>query len=126
MRRESDLRTDILVMGLPSQGEPACDGLLEAMQPRLIIVADSEFPVSERAREGLRKRLTCQKAAVVYTRFSGAATIELRRGSWRLRTMNGPEMNSRDLSLANDKLQDENAEQPGRDPSFDPDAAESD
>ena len=30
------------------KGEPLCEALLDAVQPRVIIVADSEFPATER------------------------------------------------------------------------------
>src|SRR5258708_5638087 len=47
--RKEDLRADIVVSGLPVQGEPLGDELLNAIQPALIVIVDSELPVSRRA-----------------------------------------------------------------------------
>jgi competence protein ComEC len=84
-----DLRADILVTGLPSLGEAICDPLLDAIQPHLIIVADSEFPAAERASTKLRERLAQRKVPVLYTRFSGAASILIRGQTWKVDTMSG-------------------------------------
>ncbi|HWI59755.1 MAG TPA: hypothetical protein VNZ22_21180, partial [Bacillota bacterium] len=89
LARTADLRADIVVTGPPSTGEPLCEALLDAIHPRLIVIADAEFPASERANPKLRDRLAQRNVPVVYTRFSGAATIEFRPGRWELRTMSG-------------------------------------
>jgi competence protein ComEC len=95
LERVPDLQADIVVTGLPSVGEPLCDTLLDAIQPKVIIVADSEFPASERARPELRERLESRKVPVIYTRFQGATTIELRAKKWEVRTMNGFKLSGR-------------------------------
>jgi beta-lactamase superfamily II metal-dependent hydrolase len=89
LERTTDLRADIVVTGLPGQNEPLSEALLDAIQPRLIVVADSEFPASERAALKLRERLARRKTPVIYTRSAGAATIEFRRRGWEVRAMNG-------------------------------------
>jgi competence protein ComEC len=89
LKRGGDLRADILITGLPTSSEAVCDGLLEAVQPRLILISDSEFPASERASHALRERLGQKGIPVIYTRFSGAAIIEFRGRNWKLRTMSG-------------------------------------
>ncbi len=89
LERTADLRADIVVTGLPSAGEPLGDELLKAIHPRLIIVADSEFPVSERAGPAVRERLGKCRTPVIFTRDSGAVTIELQHGNWQVRTMSG-------------------------------------
>src|SRR6266568_2967153 len=89
LERMPDLRADIIVTGLPSQGDAACDALLDTAQPRVIIVGESEFPASERARARLRERLALRHVTVIYTRSDGAATVELRENRWEIRTMNG-------------------------------------
>ncbi len=94
LERTPDLRADIVVTGLPSASEALSDDLFDAVRPRLIIVADSEFPVSERASPKLHERLAQRKVPVIYTRSAGAATIEFRKHQWRLRTMNGIEVTS--------------------------------
>jgi competence protein ComEC len=95
LQRNPDLRADIVVTGLPVQLEAICDALLDAIQPRVIIVADSEFPAAERASPKLHERLARRKVPVVYTRSAGAATIEWRKDAWELRTMSGIRISSR-------------------------------
>jgi competence protein ComEC len=85
----TDLRADIVVTGLPSASEALSDWLLDAIQPHLIVVADSEYPARERASSQLRARLARRKVPVIYTRVDGAATLEFRGRHWELRTMNG-------------------------------------
>jgi competence protein ComEC len=94
LERMPDSRADIVVTGLPTASEALNDALLDALQPRLIIVADSEFPASERASAKLRDRLAQRNVPVVYTRQAGAATLEFRRQQWELRTMSGTRLKS--------------------------------
>ena len=89
LTRGLDLRADILIAGLPEKPEALCDGLLDAIEPRLIVVCDSEFPSSARAGPALRERLVRRGIAVIYTRFAGAVTMEFEKNSWRLHTMSG-------------------------------------
>jgi beta-lactamase superfamily II metal-dependent hydrolase len=84
-----DLRADIVVSGLPDQGEPLCDGLLDAVQPKLIVVTDSEFPATKRAATALRERLERRSVPVIFMRRAGAVTITLRRSRWTARAMDG-------------------------------------
>jgi beta-lactamase superfamily II metal-dependent hydrolase len=99
LQRTPDLRADILVTGLPVQLEAISDALLDATQPRVIIVADSEFPAVERASPKLHERLARRRVPVVYTRSTGAATIEWRKNEWELRTMSGIRISSRNPAL---------------------------
>ena len=95
LQRTPDLRADIVVTGLPVQGEALGEPLLDAIQPSLIIVADSDFPVAERASPKLHERLARRRVPVIYTRTAGAATIEWRKHDWELRTMSGIRISSR-------------------------------
>jgi competence protein ComEC len=95
LERMPDLRADIVVTGLPTASEALGDALLDALQPRVIIVADSEYPASERAGPKLRERLARRQTPVIYTRSAGAATLEFRNRCWELRTMDGTRMSSR-------------------------------
>jgi ComEC/Rec2-related protein len=95
LSRYPALRADIVVTGLPSNGEPVCDALLDLLQPRLLIVADSEYPSAERASAKTRERLAQRKElAVVYTRLAGTATIRARAGEWEMHTAGGTNLNS--------------------------------
>ena len=90
--RHADLKADIVVTGLPTQGEPVCDAFLDLVQPQLIIVADDEFPAFERAKPQLCERLARRQVPVIYTRFAGAVTITFGRDYWQLRTIKGTQL----------------------------------
>lgn len=86
LNRSNDLRADIVVTGLPVQTEPISDALLDAIQPKVIIVADSEFPATERAKPPLRERIEARGVPVFYTRTAGAVTIRIGPKRRELRT----------------------------------------
>ena len=94
MQRETDLQADIVVSGLPAQAEPLADALLDAIQPKVIIITDAERPATERASLRLQARLARHGVPVFYTRDAGAVTLELRRNRWRLTTMSGATLRS--------------------------------
>jgi len=98
LQRTPDLRADIVVASLPTQTEALSDSLLDAIQPRVIIVVDSEFPVTGRASAKLRDRLARRNVPVIYTRTAGAVTLELQAGRWQLRTMDGQTIKGNSLS----------------------------
>ncbi|HTL72182.1 MAG TPA: hypothetical protein VL863_02675, partial [bacterium] len=85
----NDLRADIVVVGLPEKVQPLNDALLEKIQPRIIIIADSEFPATKRAPAALRERLARQNIPVLYARKAGAVTLVAKPDGWELRTMDG-------------------------------------
>jgi competence protein ComEC len=89
LSRTNNLRADIIIAGLPDKGEPFCDALLDATQPKVMVIADSEFPATRRASPKLRVRLEQRGIPVIYTRTAGAVTILSRPGGWELRTMDG-------------------------------------
>lgn len=84
-----DLRADIVIAGLPDNGEPLAGGLLDAIRPRAIVIADSDFPAPRRATRELKARLARETIPVIYTRDSGAADIVTDNRGWTLRTMDG-------------------------------------
>ena len=92
LEHTNDLRADIVVTGLPNEGEPLCHALLEAIQPKIIVIADSEFPANRRASRELKERLAGQNVPVIYTRTAGAVTITARPGGWELRAMDGTKL----------------------------------
>jgi beta-lactamase superfamily II metal-dependent hydrolase len=91
----NDLRADIVVAGLPSAGEPLCDALIDAIRPRVIVIADSEFPATRRASRALRERLEQKQIPVIYTRTAGAVKIETDKTGWKLHAMDGQAFQSR-------------------------------
>ena len=89
LESRGDLRSDIVVAGLPERGEPLNDELLDAIQPKLIIIADSEFPATRRAGAALRERLGRRGVPIFYTRNCRSAEISLRSGKWTAKAMDG-------------------------------------
>jgi len=89
IKRGNDVHADIVIAGLPDGGEPLCDALLDAIQPKVIIIADSEFPATRRADRALRERLGQRGIPVYYMRTAGAVTILAKEKGWKLQTMDG-------------------------------------
>jgi competence protein ComEC len=94
----NDLHADIVIGGLPNAGEPICNALLETIRPKVIVIADSEFPASRRAGRELKERLAGQNTPVIYTRSSGAVKIITGDRGWNLQTMDGQKFSSAVLS----------------------------
>lgn len=84
-----DLRADIVVAGLPTKDEPLAEALIEAITPRLIVIADSDYPATRRAKPALQERLAQHNLPVIYTRDSGAVTITTSPRGWQAKTMDG-------------------------------------
>jgi competence protein ComEC len=80
LNQAPDLRADVVVAGLPAQGEPLCDALLAAVRPRVIVIADAAYPVTRRAGDALKARLARTGMRVIYTRTAGAVTIVAKPG----------------------------------------------
>lgn len=89
LERGADLRADIVIAGLPAKGEPLGQALVEAIQPRLIVIQDAEYPANERAGASLRARLELWGAPVLCTTVEGTITVRVRCGRWQARTMRG-------------------------------------
>ena len=90
MARHPELRAEIVLAGLPARDEPLDEPLLDLLQPRLIIIADSELPATRRATAKLRERLA-QRAGVrvLYCRDTGSLTLLLRPGGWEVLDSSG-------------------------------------
>jgi beta-lactamase superfamily II metal-dependent hydrolase len=82
----NDLRADIVVAGMPAENEPLGEALLDAIQPRVIVIADSSV---KRAGENFRERLARRNIPVFYTVESDAVTLTLRNGRWQASGMEG-------------------------------------
>ncbi|HVU06928.1 MAG TPA: ComEC/Rec2 family competence protein [Verrucomicrobiae bacterium] len=94
LSQTNDLRADIVVAGLPNEDEPLSNALIEAIQPKIIVIADSEFPATRRASRELKERLAQTKIPVIYTRHSGAVKIVAAKSGWKLQTADGQKFNS--------------------------------
>jgi ComEC/Rec2-related protein len=89
LNQTNDLRAAVVIAGLPEKSEPLSDGLLEKIQPEIVVIADSLFPATKRASPALQERLRQHGFATIFTRNSGAITIIAKPGGWELRTMRG-------------------------------------
>ena len=85
----NNLRADIVIAGLPTEGEPLCDALIDAIQPRVIVIADSDSPATRRASRALHERLAQKKLPVIYTRTAGAVKIAVDKTGWKLAAKDG-------------------------------------
>ena len=90
--RYPDLRSDIVVSGIPARGEPLSEDLLERVHPRLLILSDAYTPANEQAKSELRERLEKRGVPVIHTSDHGSVTVELRSRGWTARTMSGLRM----------------------------------
>jgi beta-lactamase superfamily II metal-dependent hydrolase len=94
LKNTNNLHADIVVAGLPHAGEPLCNALLNTIQPKVIVIADSEFPANRRASSVLKARLEKTKIPVIYTRTSGAVKVVTSKSGWELQTMDGQKFSS--------------------------------
>jgi len=94
LARTNNLRADIVIAGLPDGSEPLCDALISAIQPKVIVIADSEFPATRRACRALKVRLEQTGIPVLYTRNTGAVKITTDKPGWNLQTMDGQHFES--------------------------------
>ena len=90
----NDLHADIVITGLPTSGEPLGDALADAIQPQVIVIADSDYPPMRRASRKLKERLEQRAVPVIYTRDSGAVQIIMNKTGWKLSTMDGEKFSS--------------------------------
>jgi competence protein ComEC len=95
--RTNNLRADIVVSGIPTQTDPLCDALLDAVRPRVIIVADSDLPATARASEQLKERLAQRHVTVLRTRETSAVTILFRPSGCEISTANHQRFKLKDL-----------------------------
>jgi beta-lactamase superfamily II metal-dependent hydrolase len=80
---------------LPDEGEPLSDALIDVIQPKVIVIADSDFPATRRAGSALKERLAQKQIPVIYTRDSGAVKIVTDKSGWKLETMDGQKFEGR-------------------------------
>ncbi len=95
LEQAPDLRADIVVAGLPTGSDPLHDALLDTIQPRVVVITDSEFPAPRRASQKLRDRLGKKNIQVFYTRTTGAITLLLRENKWELKAMDGVQLSGK-------------------------------
>jgi competence protein ComEC len=94
-----EMRARLLIVGLPSRGEPAIGEVLERLQPECVVVLTDERSARQRFAESTRRRLQRwameHGVSVWFTDESGAVTVTLRtpwwtgkvRSEWAVETM---------------------------------------
>ncbi|MBN2507003.1 MAG: ComEC/Rec2 family competence protein [Verrucomicrobia bacterium] len=89
MARCPDLRADLVVSGLPAKTEPLDNTLLQRLQPQAVIVADAPQPATARASRAVQSRLKARHPPALFTRETGAVSVEMNTRGWRLSAMHG-------------------------------------
>lgn len=88
MEREPDLKADLVISGLPTQGEPLANSLLAMLGAKTIVVMDADYPASRRASAKLRERLADHGVEVLYLHQTTALHFRFSDSSWRYQAMN--------------------------------------
>ena len=78
-----------MVAGIPTEGEPLGEALLDAIRPEAIILCEANRSAFQQARQPLITRLAMRKIPVFYTSSDGAATLSIRANTSQITTMNG-------------------------------------
>ncbi len=94
LARQSDLRADLVIAGIPEQGEPLSDALLAAIQPRLIVLTDSEFPAGKRPKPALLARLSRTGFPVLRITELGSLTLRFTEPGAFLTTADGRDVST--------------------------------
>lgn len=89
---DANLRADIVIAGMPEQGEPLQDELLAAIHPRAIILGTSRYPHHAEGTPELRARFERSGAIVFSIVETDAVTIRIRRDQCEIAGMNGTKL----------------------------------
>jgi len=89
LKSGAELRAEIVVAGLPGRGRPLGLELLEAVRPRLIVVADDEPGGAARASPEQRRHLLAAGVPTVFTSDEGYVTLQVHSGGWSYRCRSG-------------------------------------
>ena len=82
-----EVRADVVVAGVPHEGEPLGDALLDATVPQVLVVESGEYPAPLRLKAATRERLAQRDCGVVYSQDSGTVTLRFRRKGAELTAM---------------------------------------
>lgn len=84
LARGVDLHADLVIAGIPADGEPLGKALFDAIQPSIVIIQDADFPVRERLSAVTRTRLAAHGATVLATTTEGTIHVRCREGRWEI------------------------------------------
>lgn len=85
-----DLRSDILIAGIPQRDRPLYPALLEAIKPSYLVLVDEASPKSRRQVDGQISRFQRQGCRVIRTSESGALRFDFSGGLLRLQRSADP------------------------------------
>lgn len=71
-----EIKADVLVTGLPSEGEPLVPAFLHYVQPRVIVVSSGLNPATSRCPVAVRERLCTGNSSVWFTETEGVIRME--------------------------------------------------
>ena len=89
IKRDADLRADVLVVSVPDRSSTLGLGMLRLIQPKVILVHDCNFPVTERASIDWLEQLQASGAQVFSVRKVGGIRLTVKSGEWRLENSRG-------------------------------------
>ncbi|HVK58442.1 MAG TPA: ComEC/Rec2 family competence protein [Candidatus Kapabacteria bacterium] len=89
LERGMNLQADIIIAGMPENGEPLEDELLEAISPKMIILGTTEYPHTSQGSAALRDRLRDSAPPTVFLNESQAVTLTVTGSECVLSSMQG-------------------------------------
>jgi beta-lactamase superfamily II metal-dependent hydrolase len=89
LERTADLGADLVVAGLPREGEPLGPALLERINPQLIVVASAEYPAPERVKPATRERLRATGKTVLFAEELGTIQLWATEAGVRIQSIDG-------------------------------------
>ena len=85
----AELKADVVIAGMPEQGEPLLDELLHKIRPRVIVLGTAEYPYTAQGSPELRERLEKSGATILYVSEEQAVTIAIKPNECIVTTMRG-------------------------------------
>ena len=79
----------MLALSLPDRSLPVDLGFLRQVAPKVIVVQDSQFPVTERASTQWLARLRESNATVLSVKNLGGIRLTIEPDGWRLENAEG-------------------------------------
>lgn len=83
------LEAELVVAGMPLNEQPLSPELLAAIAPRVVVLADTEWPPSQQAPSALCARIEKTGATVLRISQEGSVTVEVRPSGWEVRSRRG-------------------------------------
>lgn len=80
---------DVVIAGMPEQGEPLSKELLDAIRPQVVILGTAEYPYTALGTPDLRKRLEESGATIFYIDEEDAVTITVSAAECLITSMRG-------------------------------------